>query len=85
MEKTTVKNITILANNQIIIRLTNGIKIFNSYGKNIVEVSDVIKLDENYWAYSYTTSKYRCQFLCELKTETEKKIKSGEYILTNLN
>ena len=32
-----------------------------------------------------TTSKYRNIFLEETKKDTEKKIESGEYILTNLN
>ena len=44
-----------------------------------------ILLDETYWDYSTTTGKYRNQFLGETKRETERKIKSGEYILTNLN
>lgn len=44
-----------------------------------------IELDEKYWDYSTTTGKYRNQFLGEDKKETEKKIKSGEYKLTNLN
>ena len=42
-------------------------------------------LDEKYWNYSVTTGKYRNQFLGETKAETEKKIKSGEYVLTDLN
>ena len=40
---------------------------------------------DNKWDYSVTTGKYRNQFLGESKKETEKKIKSGEYILTDLN
>ena len=44
-----------------------------------------IELDETYWNYSTTTGKYRNLFLGENKQATEKKIKSGEYILTNLN
>ena len=44
-----------------------------------------IELDEKYWDYSTTTGKYRNQFLGEDKATTEKKIKSGEYQLTNLN
>lgn len=45
----------------------------------------VVYLDERYWDYSVTTGKYRNIFLGETKKETEKKIKSGEYILTDLN
>ena len=42
-------------------------------------------LDKTYWDYSTTTGKYRNQFLGETKKETEKKIKSGEYALVDLN
>lgn len=42
-------------------------------------------LDKNYWDYSTTTGKYRNIFLGEKKPETERKIKSGEYILADLN
>lgn len=44
-----------------------------------------VELDTDKWDYSPTTGKYRNLFLGETKAETEKKIKSGEYILTNLN
>ena len=63
---------------------------FQSYDSVIVEreyhnegVS--IYLDERCWNYSKTTGKYRNQFLGETRKETEKKIKSGEYQLVNLN
>ncbi len=65
-------------------------KIFQSY-KSIIAVRTVwdddtrIELDETYWDYSTTTGKYRNQFLGETKKETEKKIKSGEYVLVDLN
>jgi len=42
-------------------------------------------LDKKYWDYSVTTGKYRNIFLNETKKETEKKIKGGIYILTDLN
>lgn len=42
-------------------------------------------LDKKYWDYSVTTGKYRNIFLNETKKETEKKIKDGTYILTDLN
>lgn len=44
-----------------------------------------ITLDEYYWNYSRTTSKYRSQFLGETTKETQAKIDSGEYKLANLN
>lgn len=44
-----------------------------------------VVLDQNKWNYSKTTGKYRNQFLRETKKETEQKIKSGVYILADLN
>ena len=61
--------------------------IFQSYDSIIaVKWNDGdIFLDKTYWDYSKTTGKYRNQFLNETKKETEEKIKSGVYILTDLN
>lgn len=65
-------------------------EIFQSYQSVIVEKivwddrTDVT-LDARYWDYSKTTGKYRNIFLGETKAETEKRIKSGEYKLANLN
>jgi len=42
-------------------------------------------LDKEYWDYSSTTRKHRNAFLCEDKSETLKKIKSGQYLLEDLN
>ena len=44
-----------------------------------------ITLDEDKWDYSTTTSKYRNLFLNETIKETRAKIKSGAYILADLN
>jgi hypothetical protein len=44
-----------------------------------------IELDQKYWNYSNTTGKYRNIFLGETIKDTKAKIKSGEYILTDLN
>ena len=76
--------------NQFEIIDDNGAVFFQSYNSIIVkkEYKDghrVITLDEYYWDYSKTTGKYRNQFLGETKKETEAKIKSGVYILANLN
>jgi hypothetical protein len=61
---------------------------FQSY-KSIIVMKDTLNnktyLDNYYWDYSTTTSKYRNIFLNEKKKDTEKKIKEGVYILTNLN
>lgn len=42
-------------------------------------------LDKDSWNYSTTTGKYRNLFLGEDRKATERKIKSGEYILAKLN
>ena len=44
-----------------------------------------IQLDRKAWDYSLTTGKYRNIFLGERKADTERKIKSGEYELADLN
>lgn len=61
-------------------------EIFQSY-KSIIAIKEngKITLDENYWNYSQTTSKYRNMFLGESTKETQSKIDSGEYTLENLN
>ena len=63
---------------------------FQSYNSIIVKKMHTkkgikIQLDRNKWDCSPTTGKYRNIFLGENKRETQKKIDSGEYILTNLN
>ena len=76
--------------NQFIIKDDFNNVYFQSYNSVIVKQdykNDQIKtyLDQKYWNYSNTTGKYRNIFLGENITETKKKIKSGEYILTDLN
>jgi len=63
---------------------------FQSYNSIIVKTcfedgKRKVYLDERYWDYSRTTGKYRNLFLGETKKDTEKKIKSGEYTLVDLN
>lgn len=53
--------------------------------RTVWEDKTTIELDDSKWNYSRTTGKYRNLFLGEDKKETEKKIKSGEYLLTSLN
>ncbi len=69
-------------------------KIFQSYDSVIAirevnlyreNAKVVVKLDRKTWDYSVTTGKYRNQFLGESKKETQAKIDSSEYILTDLN
>ena len=62
-------------------------KYFRSY-KSIIAFKDnkgQVFLDDYYWNYSRTTSKYRNMFLNEGVNDTREKIKSGEYKLKNLN
>jgi len=76
--------------NQFII-FDSEFTIFQSYDSVIVKTdfdddgNRRVKLDDYYWNYSVTTSKYRNQFLGETTKETQKKIDSGEYLLTDLN
>jgi hypothetical protein len=88
-----VKNMTspngnFVANQFIII--DNNATYFQSYNSIIakiemIEGSKKVFLDEYYYNYSRTTSKYRNLFLGEITKDIERKIKEKEYILTNLN
>lgn len=72
--------------NQFMIKTDEG-TFFQSYESIIAKINKDGKvfLDEKYWKYSTTTSKYRNIFLGETSRETEAKVKSGEYTLTDLN
>ena len=92
-----VENMTSARGNKVanqFILSDDSTEVFQSYETIIAKKSSEIHpegnkiqvyLDEKAWNYSVTTGKYRNQFLGETKAETLKKIKSGEYILTNLN
>ena len=72
--------------NQFVI-YTNYGTYFQSYD-SIIALRDnngKITLDDYYWNYSRTTSKYRNEFLGEKITDTRVKIESGEYKLADLN
>ena len=72
--------------NQYVIDLPDGGRAFQSYNSIIaIKRNGQVFLDRNTWDYSRTTAKYRNEFLGEGKAETEEKIKSGEYILADLN
>lgn len=63
-----------------------GNRFFQSYNSLIAKISKgKVFLDKNYWDYSRTTGKYRNCFLNENIAQTRAKIKSGEYILVDLN
>lgn len=84
----TVVNVKYLGANNSIITLSNGKRIFNSYGVNVAEIdvlTKIVRLDHVYWDYSVTTGKYRNIFLSEDKKQTEKKLKYGQYVLADLN
>lgn len=73
--------------NQFEITTPEGI-FFQSYRTMIVFKPNngrKIQLDRKAWDYSVTTGKYRNIFLGERKADTERKIKSGEYELADLN
>ncbi len=75
--------------NQFIVH-TPEATFFQSYNSIIVKTTfedgqRVVYLDEYFWNYSRTTSKYRSLFLGENTQETKDNIKSGKYKLTNLN
>lgn len=94
---TMIKVYMMSSRDQYRIKVTSSISdevtmdIFQSYDKTIVSIikenSIIVRvlLDEHYWDYSISTGKYRNKFLGETKKETEQKIKSGEYVLTDLN
>jgi hypothetical protein len=72
--------------NQFIITTSEG-RFFQSYESIIAFIpkKGKTKLDESYWNYSKTTSRYRSRFLNENTEETRKKLLRGDYKLTNLN
>lgn len=73
--------------NQYII-YSKDYRVFQSYGSRIVAIdksTGQVYLDRRRWDYSKTTSRYRNIFLRETTKETEAKIKSGEYLLADLN
>lgn len=74
--------------NQFVINQDNGDVIFQSNNTVIAKLDNEDKktiLDEQALNYSRTTTKHLCIFLHETRKEIERKIKSGEYILANLN
>ena len=72
--------------NQFVLSSGND-KTFQSYDSRIAVIKDynTLKLIGSMWDYSVTTGTYRNQFLNETKKETQAKIDSGTYILTDLN
>ena len=75
--------------NQFIITDDQGITFFQSYKSIIAKVESgfngQVFLDEYYWDYSTTTSRYRNSFLNMSTKEIRAKIKDGSIKLVNLN
>ena len=71
--------------NQFEIETETG-RMFQSYRSMIASIDNgIVTLDEYYWNYSRTTSKYLSMFLNSSTMETKKRIKDGTYTLANLN
>lgn len=73
--------------NQFEVRTSDGV-FFQSYKSVIAFIPNdgsKTQLDSKFWDYSNTTGKYRNIFLGEDRKATEKKIKDGTYLLTDLN
>jgi hypothetical protein len=77
--------------NQFRIDADNGEAYFRSYNSIIVKIgrdtedNREVLLDEYYWNYLRTTSKYCNIFLGESTKETEDKLNKGAYKFANLN
>lgn len=88
-----VKNLTSPNGNKVanqFIIFDSEFTLFQSYDSVIIKTTfedgkRVVYLDEKYYNYSKTTSKYRNLFLGETTKEIEAKIKNGTYILKDLN
>ena len=73
---------------QLVITNANSDAYFQSYASIIarrINATDQVELDVNKWDYSRTTSKYLARFLGVPNKEVKRKVKSGEYKLTDLN
>ena len=73
---------------QFVITNDNSDAYFQSYSSIIarrIDATDQVELDVNKWDYSRTTSKYLARFLGVPNKEVKRKVKSGEYKLTDLN
>lgn len=75
-----------VANQFIITDESENAEYFQSYDTVIAKrCNSVITLDINAWNYSRTTAKYRNIFLNANTAQVEASIKSGEYLMRDLN
>ena len=90
MKAPTVTNMTSNNGNKVpnqFIIWTEDAQYFQSYQTVIAKRDNEgnIYLDKNRYDYSVTTSRYRNKYLNMTTKEIEKKISSGEIVLTDLN
>jgi len=88
VENMTSNNGNKIANQFIIYDNDNNCTYFQSYDSIIIQKIEnecFIYLDEKYWNYSKTTSKYRNKFLNMTTKEIENAIKDNTILLINLN
>ena len=88
VENMTSNNGNKIANQFIIYDNENNCTYFQSYDSIIIQKIEnecFIYLDEKYWNYSKTTSKYRNKFLNMTTKEIENAIKDNTILLINLN
>ena len=88
VENMTSNNGNKIANQFIIYDTDNNYTYFQSYNSIIIQKIEnecFIYLDEKYWNYSKTTSKYRNKFLNMTTKEIENAIKDNTILLINLN
>ena len=73
--------------NQFVMHGDDGSSVFQSYNSVIAKRDNggILTLDENFWDYSVTTSKYRNQFTGMNTKETKELLTSGVIGLANLN
>lgn len=88
VENMTSNNGNKIANQFIIYDNDNNCTYFQSYDSIIIQKIEnecFIYLDEKYWNYSKTTSKYRNKFLNMTTKQIENAIKDNTILLINLN
>lgn len=73
--------------NQYCVIMDDGTRFFRSYAANIyrIEPDGTITLDEYYWNYSRTTTKYLRQFLQMNGGQIDANIAAGIFKMSNLN
>jgi hypothetical protein len=78
--------VKMFAPNQFQVTSSDGVY-FQSYDSIIAvkRPDGSVCLDQKYWNYSKTTSKYLAIWLNQVNSDVKRKVKSGEYRLVDLN